>query len=100
APHAGPHLRRLGARGEPGNGVDGVVGNTHLEVEVVAEGQSRRPDGTDRLTLVDALAEGDVDPREVGVESGDAAAVVDHDDVAVALVAGGGHAREHHDAGR
>ena len=68
-------------------------------MQVVARRHAGRPNGADLLALLHGLADSHVDPRQVGVERGDAATVVDHHDAAVPRVARRRRAREKHRAG-
>ena len=64
-----------------------------FEVKVGAGGEAGAAGGGDDLALADALALAAAETREVGVDGGSAASVVDDHDVAVAAHDGGG--RDH-----
>src|SRR5207248_4666918 len=69
---------------EIAQGVDGLAVDAHLEVEVRAGAVSRASDVADHVALVHLLAAGDRDRALVTVGGREVAAVVDHDEVAVA----------------
>src|SRR5581483_12335931 len=83
--------------------VDGAAVDPHLEMEVRPEAVPGAADVADRLALAHVLAARDGDLRLVAVGSGEVAAVVDHDEVAVAALppavddgaGGGGGDRRH-----
>src|SRR6266536_34514 len=64
--------------------VDGDAVDPDLEMEVRAGAEAGAADVADHLALRDVLAAGDRDARLVAVRRGEAAAVVDHHEVAVA----------------
>ena len=78
----------------------GLAVETFLEVQVWTRGVAGVADEADQASLVDGLADPDVDALEVGVERRLAVAVVDDDVPAVAAGAVGHRGRHHAGGGR